>query len=60
MAMTTNMWQINILTNNQFQMEDEKICEVGHFFNFHFKHIFWLINSYPNLMLAKKKGGGGL
>jgi hypothetical protein len=33
-----SMWSINILTNYHFQMEDDKICEVGHFFNFHFKH----------------------
>jgi hypothetical protein len=36
------IWQINILTNYHFQMEDDKICEVGQFLNFHFKH--FLIN----------------
>jgi hypothetical protein len=25
-------------TNYLFQMEDDKICEVGHFLDFHFKH----------------------
>jgi len=30
-VMTISLWQINILTNNHFQMEDDKICEVGHF-----------------------------
>jgi hypothetical protein len=38
-VMTISMWQINILTNNHFQMEDDKICEVGHFLNFHSKHL---------------------
>jgi hypothetical protein len=30
-AMIISMWQIKILTNNHFKMEDGKICEVGHF-----------------------------
>jgi hypothetical protein len=30
-AMTINMWEINILINNHFQMEDDKIYEVNHF-----------------------------
>ncbi len=40
---------MNILTNNHFKMEDDKICEMGHFLNFHFKH-FLLINSNPKPM----------
>jgi hypothetical protein len=52
--MTINMWKINILTNNHFQMEDDKICEEGHFSFFHFKH-FLLINSNPNIVQSKKK-----
>jgi hypothetical protein len=36
--MTISMWEINILTNYHFQMDDDKICEVGNFLNFHFKH----------------------
>jgi len=33
-------------------MEDDKICEVGIFFNLNFKH-FWLINLNPNLVQSK-------
>ncbi len=33
---------INILINYHFQMEDDKICEVGNFLNFHFRH--FLVN----------------
>jgi hypothetical protein len=31
---------INIVTNYHFQMENDKICEVGYFLNFNFKHFF--------------------
>ncbi len=37
-AMTISMWYIIVLTNNHFQMEDDKKHEVGDFLNFHFKH----------------------
>jgi hypothetical protein len=32
------MCSINILTNYHFQMEDDKICQVGHLKKIHFKH----------------------
>ncbi len=51
-VMTISMWQINILTNYQFQMEDDKICEVGQFF---IPNIFWLTNSNPNLVQFKNR-----
>jgi hypothetical protein len=32
-AMTiSSRWYFNILINYHFQMEDDKICEMGHFF----------------------------
>jgi hypothetical protein len=35
-------------------MEDEKICEVGNFLQFHFEH-YWLNNSNPNLVQSKNR-----
>jgi hypothetical protein len=39
-----------------FQMEDNKICEMGRLKKFHFK-FFWLINSNQNLVQFKKING---
>jgi hypothetical protein len=53
-AMTINMWWINILTNNHFQMEDGKIYEVGHFLNFCFNN--FLVNQFkpkPSAIIKK-------
>jgi hypothetical protein len=35
-------------------MEDDKICEVGNFLNFHLRH-FLLTNSNPNLVQSKNR-----
>ncbi len=43
-AMTICMWYIKILTNNHFQMEDDKKHEVEHVFKFQFQMFFgWFI-----------------
>ncbi len=47
------MRQIDILTNYHFQMENVKICDVGHFKIFHKSNIFWLTNSNLNLVKSK-------
>jgi hypothetical protein len=53
--MTISMWQIDILTNYHFQMENDKICDVSHFNFFYKSNIFWLTNSNPNLVKSKNK-----
>jgi len=39
------MWWINILTNYQFQLKDDNICELGHLKNFNFNFFGWLIQT---------------
>jgi hypothetical protein len=54
-VMTINVWWIKILTNNHFQMEDDKIYEMGHFGNFHFNS--FLVNQFkpkPNVIFFFK------